>query len=57
MRITLNYQEIREALVKAVEEKTQHIFGEISQDDCYFCNEDYDFTDLEFVCSVEELER
>lgn len=36
MRIELDYQEIKEALAKAIEEKTRSMFGEILADDCYF---------------------
>ncbi len=36
MRIILDQDEIRAALAKAIEEKTQHIHGEVEPNDCWF---------------------
>ena len=36
MIITLNYDEVLEALVKALDEKTKHVLGEFNPNDGYF---------------------
>lgn len=36
MRIELDYEEVKSALAKAIEEKTNFMFGEIDPDYCFF---------------------
>ena len=57
MKIVLNYEEIKSALVKAIEEKTSHIHS-INQDNCSFTITDVentvvDINDIEFEAEID----
>jgi hypothetical protein len=56
MKITLNDEEVRAALMKALEEKTSHVLGKCRDDDCYFTgidsnDEEVEVVQVEFHCN------
>jgi hypothetical protein len=53
MNITLTYDEVRAALAKALNEKTNHMYGEFSPDDCWLTvthNNGEEVLDVEEIC-------
>lgn len=50
-KITLTDEEVRNALAKALTDKTQHVFGEFDPEECWFTVE----ADGEEVTDVEEI--
>ena len=49
MKITLTHTEIVEALMKAIEEKTNYTIGECVEDDCFFTGVDGNDKEVEVV--------